>query len=158
MQRIFINLFVSVATFVIGVTAASPWTAFRTTFDSQDKQEILRVERQYLDAHIKRDAAALDRVLADDFYFSYQYGGAASKTTRLALLENPDFTFESIDTRNVEVTVRGDRAYVFGEAVVRGNYRGRDFVTAPYSYMRTFERRGGAWQILSVRCDRLRSR
>ena len=154
MQRIVINLVISLATFIIGVTVATPWAAFRTTSDGQSKQEILKIEQQYLDAHVRRDTAALDRILADDFTFSYFRGGIADKTTRLSLLENSDFTFQSIDTTNVEVTVTGDTAHVVGKAVVHGSYRGRDFTTAPYTFMRTYERRGGRWQIVSVYCGR----
>lgn len=154
MQRIIINLVVSLATFIIGVTAATPWTAFRATFDSQDKKEILKLERAYLDAHLARDTARLDAILADDFTFSHYWGGVTDKARRLALLENPDFSFESIDTRDVEVSVDGDRATLTGEAVVRGQYRGRPFVTTPYNYERIFERRDGQWQIVSVRAGR----
>jgi hypothetical protein len=158
MQRIFINLVVSLATFIIGVTAATPWTAFRTATDGQDKTDILRVEQQYLDAHIRRDTARLDTLLSDDFTFSHYWGGVTDKAKRLALLENQDFAFESIDTSGVEVTINGNTARVTGEAVVRGNYRGRPFVTTPYNYMRTFERRDGRWQIVSVRAGRYCSR
>jgi ketosteroid isomerase-like protein len=158
MQRIIINLVVSLATFIIGVTAATPWTAFRTASDSQDKTEILRVEQQYLDAHIARDRARLDQILSDDFTFSHYWGGVADKARRLSLLENQDFTFESIDTSSVEVTVTGDTARVTGEAVVRGNYRGRPFLTTPYNYERNYERRDGRWQIVSVRTGRYCSR
>lgn len=158
MQRIFINLVISLATFVIGITAATPWTAFRTTSDSQDKTEILKIEQQYLDAHIKRDTARLDEILSDDFTFSHYWGGVANKAKRLALLENPDFTFESIETTGVEVTVDGDTARVTGKAVVHGNYLGEPSMTTPYSYVRTYERRDGRWQIVSVRCGRYRSR
>lgn len=158
MRQIFSYLLVSLATFIIGVTAATPWTAFRTASESQDKQEILKIEQRYLDAHIKRDTAALDSILADDFTFSYFHGGEADKAMRLALLESSDFEFQSIDTKNVQVAVKGDTAHVLGEAVVYGSYRGRDFVTPPYSYMRTYERRDGRWQIVSVRCLRYVSR
>jgi ketosteroid isomerase-like protein len=158
MQRIIINLVVSLATFIVGVTAATPWTAFRTTSDSQDKTEILKIEQQYLDAHVARDTARLDKILSDDFTFSHYWGGVADKARRLSLLENADFTFESIDTKGVEVSVNGETARVTGEAVVRGNYRGRPFVTTPYKYTRTYERRDGLWQITSVRAGRYCSR
>jgi ketosteroid isomerase-like protein len=158
MQRIIFNVVVSLATFIIGVTAATPWTAFRTASDGQDKTEILSVERQYLDAHIQRNTSQLDRVLADDFTFSHYWGGVTDKARRLSLLENPDFAFESIDTSNVEVTVNGDTARLTGEAVVRGNYRGKPFATTPYNYTRTYERRDGRWQIVSVRAGRYCSR
>ncbi|MBD0369764.1 MAG: nuclear transport factor 2 family protein [Pyrinomonadaceae bacterium] len=158
MQRIIINLVVSLATFIIGVTAATPWTAFRTASDSQDKTEILKVEQQYLDAHRMRDTARLDQILSDDFTFTHYWGGVMDKTRRLALLENPDVTFDSIATSNVEVTVNGDTARLTGEAVVRGSYRGEPFTTTPYKYMRNYERRDGRWQIVSVRAGRYCSR
>jgi ketosteroid isomerase-like protein len=158
MQRIIFNLVVSLATFIIGVTAATPWTAFRTTSDSQDKAEILKIEREYLDAHLARDPARLDAILSDDFTFTHYWGGVANKARRLALLENPDFTFDSIDTSGVEVAVDGDTAQVTGTAVVRSTYRGESYVTTPYSYTRSYERRNGRWQIVSVRAGRYCSR
>jgi ketosteroid isomerase-like protein len=158
MQRIIFNLVVSLATFIIGVTAATPWTAFRTTSDNQDKAEILKIERAYLDAHLARDTARLDEILSDDFTFTHYWGGVANKARRLALLENPNFTFDSIDTSGVEVAVNGDTAHVTGTAVVRGTYRGEPFVTTPYNYTRTYERRDGRWQIVSVQAGRYCSR
>jgi ketosteroid isomerase-like protein len=155
MQKIIINLVVSLATFIIGVTAATPWTAFRTAFDSQDKTEILKVEQQYLSAHINRDTATLDRVLADDFFISGYRGNVENKAERLALVEDSDRIFRSIDTSSVEVkVVSADRAYVTGKAQVRGSDHGRDFVSLPYNFIRTYERRNGQWQIVSVRCGR----
>lgn len=150
MQRLFIHLAVSVVTFIIGIAAAAPWTAFRAATDSQDKQEILKVEQQYLTAHVNRDRDALDQILTDDFTFTNNWGGTADRGARLSLLENPYFTFQSIDTRNVNVTVEGDTAYVEGQATVRGISFGRDFVTAPYNFTRRYEKREGRWQIASV--------
>ena len=154
MRQIIGYLLVSLATFVIGVTTATPWTAFRTTSDSQAEREVLKVERQYLDAHMQRDTATLRRILADNFYFAHYWGGAAGKAERLALVENPNMTFASIDTRNVSVAVTGDRAYVIGQAVVRGSYRERLFTTPLYRYIRTYEKRDGRWQIVSVECNK----
>jgi ketosteroid isomerase-like protein len=158
MQRIIFNLVVSLATFIIGITAATPWTAFRTTSDNQDKTEILKIEQQYLDAHLARHTARLDEILSNDFTFTHYWGGVANKARRLALLENPDFTFDSIDTSGVEVAVNGDTAQVTGTAVVHSTYRGESYVTMPYSYTRTYERRDGRWQIVSVRAGRYCSR
>ncbi len=150
MQRLFIHLVVSVATFIIGIAAATPWTSFRAATDGQEKQEILRVEQQYLTAHVNRDRDALAQILSDDFTFTNNWGGTADKDARLSLLENPYFAFQSIDTRNVSVTIDGDTAYVEGQASVRGISYGKDFVTAPYTFTRRYEKRDGRWQIVSV--------
>lgn len=154
MQRLFVHLVVSVVTFIIGIAAATPWASFRAATDGQDRQEILKVEQQYLTAHVNRDRDALAQILSDDFAFTNNWGGVADKDARLALLENPYFSFQSIDTRNVSVTVEGDTAYVEGQATVRGISFGRDFVTAPYNFTRRYEKRDGHWQIVSVKISK----
>lgn len=155
MQRIFINLAVSLVTFIIGIAAASPWAAIRSTFGGGDKAEILRVEREYLSAHINRDTAALERLLSEDFAISGYRGNVENKRERLALVADSDRVFRSIDSKNVEVTFANpDRAYTTGEAVIRGSADGRDFVSMPYRFMRTYERRNGQWQVVAVQTYR----
>src|ERR1044072_2490151 len=56
-------------------------------------------------AHVERDVAALDRVLADDFSM---FGGRIKKEHRLALISNPLFTVTSLKTDDVQVG--GDRS------------------------------------------------
>lgn len=155
MHRIFINLAVSLVTFIVGVTAATPWTALRATSDNEGKAEILKIERQYLSAHVNRDTATLDRILGEDFFISGYRGNVENKVERLALVADSDRVFRSIDTRNVDVKfVSDDKVYVTGEAIIRGSDHGRDFVSAPYNFIRTYERRNGQWQIISVRTGR----
>ena len=155
MQRIIINLVVSLVTFAIGITAATPWTAFRSTNERGDKAEILRVEQQYLAAHVNRDTEALERLLGDDFAISGYRGSVENKMERLALVADSNRVFRSIDTKNVDVTFStSDRAYTTGEAVIRGSDYGRDFVSMPYRFMRTYERRNGQWQIVAVQTYR----
>jgi ketosteroid isomerase-like protein len=152
MQHHIIRLFVSLVTFIVGVSVASLWPAARpfTPSNSEARQEILRIEREYLDAHLSRDTATLDRILADDFIFWHSGSRHTNKAQRLALIEAPDFTFLSIDTDRVDVDVDGDKAFVTGKAVVRGRYKQKEFVSPPYSYLRIYEKLEGRWQIVSV--------
>jgi ketosteroid isomerase-like protein len=152
MQHHIIRLFVSLVTFIIGVSATAMWPADRplTPPHSEARQEILKIEREYLDAHLARDTATLDRILADDFIFWHSGTRHTNKAQRLALMEAPDFTFLSIDTNSVDVDVDGDKAFVSGRAVVRGRYKQREFVSPPYGYLRVYEKREGRWQIISV--------
>jgi ketosteroid isomerase-like protein len=154
MWRNIVYLFVSLATFLIGVTVASPWSAEprqpTASAYSSTEQELLSVERRYLDAHIQRDAAALDGVLADDFIVIHRFGRIGDKAERLALLDNPDFTFLAVDTNGVDVFVNGDEGVVTGIAVVHGRYADHEFLSPPYRYTRKYEKRHGNWQIVSV--------
>jgi len=163
MQRIIIHLLVSLATFLIGTVMTAPWSAERHKAPSSssytrsaEQQEILSIERRYLDAHVERDRAALDSILADDFAIMYRYGRVGDKAERLALVENPDFTFVSVDTDDVDVTVDGQNAVVSGRAVVRGRYGDREFLSRPYRFTRRYEKRQGRWQIVSVQFYRYR--
>lgn len=63
-------------TFVLGIASANlaayVWGA------SSDERDVLAVEREYVRAHVERDVAALDRVLADDFSM---FGGGSRRST-----------------------------------------------------------------------------
>ncbi|HEX8071939.1 MAG TPA: nuclear transport factor 2 family protein [Pyrinomonadaceae bacterium] len=168
MKHLALRLCVALATFAAGTTVGKllsplPFTAKPTT---QAEQEVLSVERAYLDAHLNRDAAALARLLADDFTFQMSYGYTEGKSERLALVSDPGFAFTAIDTRDVTVSVVGYRATVTGRARVHvmrepaefgpGSFAGDYSRTSPwYNYTRTFERRDGRWQIVSVHTTRL---
>ena len=152
MQHHIIRLFVSLLTFIIGVSAAAIWPADRpeTPSNSEARQEILKIEREYLNAHLARDTATLDRILADDFIFWHSGSRHTNKAHRLSLMESPDFTFLSIDTSDVDVDVDGDKAFVTGKAVVRGRYKQKEFVSPLYGYLRIYQIREARWQIISV--------
>jgi ketosteroid isomerase-like protein len=131
-------------TFVLGVASANllgyVWGA------SSDERAVLAVEREYVRAHVERDVAALDRVLADDFSM---FGGRVTKQHRLALISNPFFAITSLKTEGVQVVVNGNEAIVTGAARLSGSFRGREFKTPRYGYTRHLEKRGGRWQIVS---------
>jgi ketosteroid isomerase-like protein len=132
-------------TFVLGVASANllgyVWAG------SSDERAVLAVEREYVRAHVERDVAALDRVLADDFSM---FGGRIKKEHRLALISNPLFAITSLKTSDVQVVVNGREALVTGTARLSGSFRGREFSTPRYGYTRHLEKRGGRWQIVSV--------
>ena len=157
MRRQALHLFVSLVTFLIGMTMAQLRPAHHTVLLSYNRaeQEVLSVEREYLNAHVERDVAALDRILSDDFTFLHGGRYLTSKAERLALMENPDFSFLSIDTDDVDVSVNADQALVTGQAVVRGRYKEREFVSPPYRFRRVYEKRQGHWQVVSVEATRM---
>jgi ketosteroid isomerase-like protein len=155
---------VALATFLCGITMSKvlPPYHLSATADPQIEQEVLSVERAYIDAHLQRDTTALDRLLTDDFTFSRPFGSITDKAQRLALVSDPDFAFTDIETEHPSVTVDGDRAYISGQARVHMRYGSscmhREVVSPWYAYTRTLERHDGRWQIASVRVNYLMSR
>jgi hypothetical protein len=124
-------------TFVLGVASANLPGYVRA--GSSDESAVLAVEREYVRAHVERDAEALDRVLAEDFSM---FGGRIKKEHRLALISNPLFAVTALKTEDVQVVVNGG-------ARLSGSFRGHEFNTPRYGYTRHLEKRGGRWQIVS---------
>lgn len=152
MLRYGIRLSVSIATFFLGLALSlvpsifSPEAPGRGDFE----REVLKVNREYLQAHINRDVATLDRILADEFVIGGRFGGVTTKARRLALLNNSSYSFLDIDGRDARVTATENYGEVSGHAVLTGQYTGRESTTHSYHYTRRFERREGRWQVVSV--------
>ncbi len=105
-------------TFVLGIASSNlvgyVWSG------SSDERDVLAVEREYVRAHVERDVAALDRVLAEDFSM---FGGRVKKEHRLALVSNPFFAVTSLKTDDVQVVVSDGHALMTGTARLSGSFR-----------------------------------
>lgn len=150
MRSYAVRLSAAIVSFLVGIASVNflPALSLGTLSHGESEGEVLEVEREYVRAHLERDLAALDRVLADDFT---SFGGRVRKGHRLALLANPLFSVTSLSTEGVRVRVRGDVAWVRGTARMAGSMRGHEFSTPAYRFGRRYERRGGRWQIVSCK-------
>jgi len=156
MQRHAIRLSVSFVTFLLGIAAATIPHLFETgtATELRYEREVLRANQEYLDAHVNRDVAALDRLLADDFVIRRGTGRAAGKAQRLALVSNPDASFVSVNCRNLRVYATEGEGEVTGRGVLTFRHMGREYTSPPYWFSRRFERRDGRWQLTAVRVSR----
>ena len=152
MQRFTIRFVAALTTFLIGLTTNTVLTAYGPAdfSGSEVEQEVLSVEEQYKEAHVRRDVGALSRILADDFTLTYG-GRFTTRAERLALIESAHFKFDSISTRGVRVQLSGDSAVVSGQAIVDGRYQGREYSSPWYGFTRSYEKRQGRWQVVGVR-------
>ncbi|HEX8503208.1 MAG TPA: nuclear transport factor 2 family protein [Pyrinomonadaceae bacterium] len=132
-------------TFLIGVASTS-LAAYVWPDGTPEERAVLAVEREYVRAHVERDVAALERVLADDFTM---FDGKVTKEHRLALLSTPFFAFTSLKTDDVNVLVNGREAWVTGTAKLSWRFRKREYTSPRYGFTRRLEKRGGRWQIVS---------
>ena len=151
MKHTVIRLAVAVVTFVIGLALAALVNPFhsRTVSNASDEREVLRVEREYIQANLDADTDVLREILADEFSIRTRWGRLTTKAERLELLEDPYFAFESIRTDNVRAEVTGDTAVVTGNVSIRSRNGSRES-GGSYRYSREYEKRGGRWQIVTV--------
>ena len=90
---------------------------------SQAEREVRKLEREWLDAYEKRDAEAMNRIVADDFKLTFPDGRAQTKADILAQLKSeqdaarPPLKFSTEDVRS---RVEGNMVILTGR--VSSNY------------------------------------
>jgi hypothetical protein len=156
MLRYGIRLSVAVATFLFSLLiAAVPTPSPSGGSVSVFEREVLEANRAYLEAHMNGDAAALERVLAEEFTVGGRYGTTRSKRERLAMVADAELEFHYTDRVEPHVSAGQYDGEVSGVAVVHGSHSGRNFTSPPYAYMRRFEKRDGRWQVVRVEIFRI---
>lgn len=120
------------------------------------EQELLRLERAWLDAYVQRDAAAMGRILADNYMITYDTGQTVNKAQTLAELARPrpaNFSF-TFATENTTARVYGETVVLTGIVIQRTRMGERETVSRS-RYTDTYVRRGGRWQVAASHLSRL---
>jgi ketosteroid isomerase-like protein len=82
--------------------------------DAKTEKEIMAAMDAYKQALIKRDAAALSKVLSDDLIYTHSSNAHQDKAAVLQSLQGNSVT-EDIDFKDLKVRVYGDTAVVVGD-------------------------------------------
>jgi ketosteroid isomerase-like protein len=113
------------------------------------KQQVLNLEREWVDAEIKHDAATLRRILSDKFLASFGAGKPYAKEAFIKEIVSGDVDpTESQTLTDRTVIVDGDTAVVVGTGTGRGTRKGAAY-TEVYRYTATYIYRNGHWIALA---------
>jgi ketosteroid isomerase-like protein len=115
---------------------------------SADEAHIRTLNEASGEAQVKRDIAALDRLLADDFILTRASGVVVNKAQKLADVQSGDRSFTSYRSDDVRVRLYGDAAVVTGQVTSSGTYKGQDF-SGRFRYMKVFVKSAGQWRIVA---------
>ncbi len=121
------------------------------------EQKVRNLEREWLDAYEQRDAAAMERILADDFTITHGDGQTQSKRQVLESLkarEKGALPASKFATEAVQARVDGDTVVLTGRLVQKSE-RGGQAMTMQFSYTDTYTQRNGRWQVITSRLTRL---
>lgn len=138
-----ISMMVLMAVAARGASLAGAATPKRST--ATDRQEIVALENQWNDA---KDAATLDRVLADDFVHPVYTGDIINKRQNIEwLMQHPRPANRHARFARLDVRLFGDVAQAYGTLSVsdeRGKEISRSMFTDVFVY------RDGRWQAVSA--------
>ncbi len=116
---------------------------------TEAQQQVLRVDRMWADAEIRRDAIALRRILDDSFIAVYGSGKVVDKETFINnVVGDSSDKILSQDFGDISVRVQGDAAVVVETDTARGTDNGQPYVTA-LRLTTTYIKRNGHWMALA---------
>lgn len=138
------------------LTVVASFVAFGQTKNSKAEQELLKLQREWLDAYQKHDAAALERIEADDFTLTESDGKVTTKTEDVANVRNakPPQPDDAFDVEDVKVRLYGDTAVLIGRVILKYRNKGQ-MVAEQYRYTDTYVKRKGKWQVVASQLTRL---
>src|SRR5947199_4409452 len=109
------------------------------------EQAIKRLDQERIQAQIHADAAALDRIYADDFIGIGPSGTVRTKPQVLADFTSHDLNFQSITTDEVRIRVYGNTVVETGRSTMVGQDKGK-VVPRDNRFTRVWVRRQGRWR------------
>ena len=113
------------------------------------EQQLLQLERDWCTSSLKRDAALLGRILADDYTGVSNRGVAMTKTETIAGLNDKASSITTCVDTDMKVRVYGDTAVVTGLGTRSGSYQSKPFTDRRFLWTDVFVRRDGRWQCVA---------
>src|ERR687883_10712 len=112
------------------------------------EQAIRRLDDERIQAQIHADAAALNRLYADDFIGVGPSGTVRIKAEVISDFTSGDLKFQSITTDDVQVRVYGDTAVETGRSTMNGQDRGK-IVPRDTRFTRVWVKQQGRWRLVA---------
>jgi len=117
---------------------------------------ILQLEKELLEAALKGDVAAMQKMLADDYVaISAATGGVATKEDSIKNYQTARLRYESLTPSETKVHVyNSTTALVTAKIDVKGKLGDQD-LGGSYRYSRLYIKRAGKWQIVLLQSTRI---
>ena len=112
------------------------------------EQAIRQVDNERIQAQIHADAAALDRIYADDFIGIGPSGTVRTKAQVISDFTSGNLKFQSITTDDVQVRVYGDTAVETGRSTMNGQDKGKA-VPRDNRFTRVWVKQQGRWRLVA---------
>src|SRR5437773_10614030 len=117
-----------------------------STFEIE--RHVRQLNDDWVKAMVRADAATLDRIMADDFFFTYPLEGD-DKAQFIADVTSGDLKIEHISREQTSVRVFGSTAVLTARDSATWLYHGRE-LSGQYKIIQVFAERAGRWQLCAV--------
>lgn len=147
------NLTVAVPAIIITMLVVGHAMDSSASQNSKAEQEVMKANKEYDEAILRRDAA-FDRLMSDDFFYTSSDGEVVTKAQEITNVKSGDTKYESAQSHDVQVRVYGDAAVVTGRWASKGTRKGKAF-DENERYTTVYAKRGGRWQLVADHTSRI---
>jgi ketosteroid isomerase-like protein len=112
------------------------------------QQELLSANQAYDAALVRGDAAALERLYADEFIYTTPDGEVRNKAQQLAFTRSGDLKLESGRSDDVRIRIYGKTAVMTGRFTAKGKFRDR-VIDIQERYTAVWVKKGGSWRLVA---------
>ena len=111
-------------------------------------RELLKINKEYDEALVRGDIAALDLIFGHEFIYTATSGEVVNKLQQLELVRSGVMKIASGVSDDVQVRLYGNIALVLGSFRAKGQFKGRAFDSTE-RYTSVWIKRGGRWQLIA---------
>src|SRR5882672_9230536 len=112
------------------------------------EQLLRQMNDEWVKALVRRDGETLNRIMADDFVFTYPLEGD-DRDQFISDVVSGDLLVEYLNREHVTVRIWGQTAMVTGLDSAKWIYQGREFV-GQYKIVHVYSYRDDRWQLVAV--------
>jgi ketosteroid isomerase-like protein len=112
------------------------------------ERELLKINKEYDEALVRGDIAALDLIFGDEFIYTSTSGEVVNKRQQLELVRSGLMKIASGVSDDLQVRLYGNVALVLGSFKARGQFKGQAFDSTE-RYTSVWIKRGRRWQLIA---------
>ena len=132
-------------------SAAAPVAAASSPSSNEnDEQELMKLEKSWNEADVKRDKGLYERILADDYFELDKEGKIVTKAETIKQDQEGERKYEFINLDYAKVRIYGNTAVVIGHNTGKGKNNKGAF-TRQWEFTDVFLKRDGRWQCVATR-------
>jgi uncharacterized protein (TIGR02246 family) len=126
-------------------------SGYPATAQNSAEQEVRKLERAWLDAYEKRDAKAMDEIVADDFTITFTDGSIQTKRQIMSWIKeprDPKSPTNKFYTDDVQARIYSDTVILIGRVTSEWEQNGQA-TKEQNRYTDTYVKRNGRWQVVA---------
>jgi ketosteroid isomerase-like protein len=114
----------------------------------ETEQLLRQMNDEWVKALVRRDEATLERLMSEDFFFTYPLEGD-DRTQFISDVTSGDLIVEHITRHQLGVRVFGSTAVLTARDSAKWIYRGRE-IEGQYKVIQVYSQRDNRWQLVAV--------